>query len=155
MVSEKPPDSCCNSRFRVVKSSQSIVCPKVFSPQMNIVFYCTGRMMLCGGAVWCQRCCPSGVMVWAAIDKEHKWILFMAIWIHRNTVMRSEANVVLFINDHHLYNPVFLRSVPYTIPGNQKHTSFSMTGMLTEHVTHGASLESSKFSIYYVCPCSC
>lgn len=52
----------------VVKSSQSIVCAKVFSPRMNTGFYCTGRMVLCRWAVcWCQRCCPSGVMVWAGI----------------------------------------------------------------------------------------
>lgn len=52
----------------VVKSSQLIVCAKVFSPRMNIGFYCTGHTALCGWAVcWCQRCCPSGVMVWAGI----------------------------------------------------------------------------------------
>lgn len=87
------------------------------------------------------------------MNKEHKCILFMAVRIPRDMVMRSVVNVVLIIHDRHLHDPKSSGSVHRI--GNQKHTSFYITGMITEHVTHGACLECSEFGIYDVCSSSC
>ncbi len=69
-----------------------------------LVFTVQGRwqtacMASCGWAVcWCQRCGLSGPwwrwdygMVWAGVvmDNEHRCILLMAFWMHRDTVTRS------------------------------------------------------------------
>ncbi len=75
---------------------------EVFSSQINPGFHCTGRwqtacMASCGWAVcWCH-CCGSSGPWWAVglwygqayvMDNEHRCILLMAFWMHRDTVTR-------------------------------------------------------------------
>ncbi len=76
---------------------------EVFSSQMNPGFHCTGQMAdSVYGVVWVSGLLMStlwiewpmvavGVMVWQAyvMDNEHRCILLMEFWMHRDTVTKS------------------------------------------------------------------
>ncbi len=76
---------------------------EVFSSRMNPGFHCTGQMAdNVYGIVWVSGLLMStlwiewpmvAVGLWygqeCVMDNEHRWILLMAFWMHRDTVMRS------------------------------------------------------------------
>ncbi len=76
---------------------------EVFSSRMNPGFYCTGQMAdSVYGAVWVSGLLMSALWIeWPTVavglwygqayvmDNEHRCILLMAFWMHRDTVTRS------------------------------------------------------------------
>ncbi len=126
----------------------------------------TACMVSCGRAVcWCQ-CCGSSGPGWrwgygmGRHMYEHRCILLMAFWMHRDTVTRSwgpllchSSTTITSCCSMIMHGPM-LQGL-YTIPGSWKHPSSCMASILTGHVTHWACLGCSGSAYTTACSSSC
>ncbi len=79
------------------------------------------------------------------IDNEHRCILLMAFWMHRDIVMRSWGPLLCHSSMTITSCCSMIMHGPcckdlFTIPGSWKHPSSCMASILTGHVTHWACL---------------
>ncbi len=95
------------------------------------------------------------------MDNEHRCILLMAFWMHRDTVMRSwgpllchSSTTITSCCSMIMHSPMLQGSV-HNIPGSWKHPSSCMASILTGHVTHWACLGCSGSAYTTVCSSSC
>ncbi len=94
------------------------------------------------------------------MDNEHRCILLMAFWMHRDTVIRSWGPLLCHSSTTITSCCSMIMHAPcckdlYTIPGSWKHPSSCMANILTGHVTHWACLGCSGSVYMTACSSSC
>ncbi len=147
---------------------------EVFSSRMNPGFHCTGQMAdSVYGVVWVSGLLMLTLWIkWPMVavglwygqayvmDNEHRCILLMAFWMHRDTVTRSWGPLLCHSSTTITSCCSMIMHGPcckdlYTIPGSWKHPSSCMASILTGHVTHWACLGCSGSAYTTACSSSC
>ncbi len=132
-------------------------------------FHCTGQMAdSVYGVVWVSGLLMSTLWIeWPMVavglwygqayvmDKEHRCILLMAFWMHRDTVTRSWGPLLCHSSMTITSCCSMICKDLYTIPGSWKHPSSCMASILTGHVTHWACLGCSGSAYMTSCSSSC
>ncbi len=144
---------------------------EVFSSRMNPGFHCTGQMAdSVYGVVWVSGLLISALWIECSMvaeglwygqayvmDNEHRCILLMAFWMHRDEILRPI--VVPFIHDITsccsmiMHGPMFQGSVHNS--RSWKHPSSCLASILTGHVTHWPCLGCSGSAYMTACSSSC
>ncbi len=88
------------------------------------------------------------------MDNEHRCILLMAFWMHRDTVTRSWSPLLCHSSTT-ITSCCSMIMHLYTISGNWKYPSSCMASILTGHVTHWACLGCSGSAYTTACSRSC
>ncbi len=142
---------------------------EVFSSRMNPGFHCTGQMAdSMYGVMWLSGLLMSTLWIeWPMVtvalwygqtyvmDIEHRCILLMAFWMHRDTVTRSWGPLLCHSSTTITSCCSMIMHGRVAIPGSWKHHSFCMNSILTGHVTHWACLGCSGSAYMTACSSSC
>ncbi len=142
---------------------------EVFSSWMNPGFHCTGQMTdSVYSVVWVSTLWIEWPMVAVGLwygqayvmDNEHRCILLMAFWMHRDTVTRSwglllchSSTTITSCFSMIMHWPMLQGSVHNS--RSWKHPSSCMASILSGHVTHWAFLGCSGSTYTTVCSNSC
>ncbi len=147
---------------------------EVFSSRINPDFHCTGQMADSEYGVWWVSSLLMltlwiewpmvAVGLWYGqayvMNNEHRCILLMAFWMHRDTWRGSEAHCCAIHPRPSPHVAAWYCKAPcckdlFTIPGSWKHPSSCMASILTGHVTHWACLGCSGSACTTACSSSC
>ncbi len=148
---------------------------EVFSSRINPGFHCTGQMAdSVYGIVWVSgllipalwiECPMVSVGLWYGqayvMDNEHRCILLMAFWMHRDTVTRSWGPLLCHSSTTMITSCCRMIMHGPMLQGSEhnsrswKHPSSCMASILTRHVTHWACLGCSGSAYTTACSSSC